>query len=267
LWSDSYDGDLRETLTLQDNVARTIAEQIRINLNAQERATLTHGKVVDPRAYEAYLKGRYFWNKRTGDDFEKAVEYFNQAIQRDPHYAQAYSGLADTSALSGDWEYGDRVFLSLIDEGSHRTSCQIFEASTDEWKPDRREIGRRGSMMSHGAGVLHFVQISDTHIGFDKPANTDVTATLRAAIANIKADPEPPAFVLHTGDLTHCRRLLNSTRCSRSFPTCRCLCSMCPASTTYSRTTARATCSDSARGPAAPAGIASTTAASTSSAW
>lgn len=85
MWSDSYDGDLRETLTLQDNVARTIAEQIRINLNAQERATLTHGKVVDPRAYEAYLKGRYFWNKRTGDDFEKAVEYFNQAIQRDPH--------------------------------------------------------------------------------------------------------------------------------------------------------------------------------------
>jgi len=106
LWSDSYDGDLRETLTLQNNVARTIAEQIRINLNAQERATLTHVKVVDPRAYEAYLKGRYFWNKRTGDDFEKAVEYFNQAIQRDPDYAQAYSGLADTYALLGDWEYG-----------------------------------------------------------------------------------------------------------------------------------------------------------------
>jgi Icc protein len=60
-----------------------------------------------------------------------------------------------------------------------------------------------GAMMSHGAGGLRFVQISDSHIGFDKPANTDVTATLRAAIAKIKADPEPPAFVLHTGDLTH----------------------------------------------------------------
>jgi 3',5'-cyclic-AMP phosphodiesterase len=59
------------------------------------------------------------------------------------------------------------------------------------------------SMMSHGAGGLRFVQISDSHIGFDKPANADVTATLRAAIAKIKADPEPPAFVLHTGDLTH----------------------------------------------------------------
>jgi 3',5'-cyclic-AMP phosphodiesterase len=57
--------------------------------------------------------------------------------------------------------------------------------------------------MAHGADALRFVQISDSHIGFDKPANTDVTATLRAAIARIKADPEPPAFVLHTGDLTH----------------------------------------------------------------
>jgi len=55
----------------------------------------------------------------------------------------------------------------------------------------------------HGSGALHFVQISDSHIGFDKPANTDVTATLRAAVAKIKAAPERPAFVLHTGDLTH----------------------------------------------------------------
>jgi predicted MPP superfamily phosphohydrolase len=66
------------------------------------------------------------------------------------------------------------------------------------------EQGARGAM-GHGAGMggLRFVQISDSHIGFDKPANTDVTATLRAAIAKIKAAPEQPSFVLHTGDLTH----------------------------------------------------------------
>ena len=61
-------------------------------------------------------------------------------------------------------------------------------------------------MLSHGDGSLRFVQISDSHIGFDKPANTDVTATLRAAIAKIKAEPELPSFVLHTGDLTHLSR-------------------------------------------------------------
>ncbi len=62
---------------------------------------------------------------------------------------------------------------------------------------------RDAAMMAHGSGALRFVQISDSHIGFNKPANTDVTATLREAIAKIKAIPEPPAFVLHTGDLTH----------------------------------------------------------------
>jgi TolB-like protein/DNA-binding winged helix-turn-helix (wHTH) protein/Flp pilus assembly protein TadD len=106
LWSDTYDGDLRDTLTLQNKVARAIADQIRVSLNQRERATLAHGHVVDPEAYESYLKGRYFWNKRTGDDLGKAVEYFKRAIDRDATYAQAYSGLADTYALLGDWEYG-----------------------------------------------------------------------------------------------------------------------------------------------------------------
>jgi Icc protein len=67
-------------------------------------------------------------------------------------------------------------------------------------------LGQEGRMpMAHAAssGDLRFVQISDSHIGFDKPANTDVTATLRAAIAKIKAAPEQPSFILHTGDLTH----------------------------------------------------------------
>jgi 3',5'-cyclic AMP phosphodiesterase CpdA len=67
-------------------------------------------------------------------------------------------------------------------------------------------LANRAAALSAAAGGLRFVQISDSHIGFDKPANTDVTATLRAAIAKIKAEPEPPAFVLHTGDLTHLSR-------------------------------------------------------------
>jgi tetratricopeptide (TPR) repeat protein len=61
---------------------------------------------VNPEAYEAYLKGRYFWNKRTADGLKKAIDYFNQAIEKDPNYAQAYAGLADSYALAGDWQYG-----------------------------------------------------------------------------------------------------------------------------------------------------------------
>jgi tetratricopeptide (TPR) repeat protein len=105
LWSQSYEGDLRDTLALQNNVARAIAEQIRITLKPREQAALKSIKVVNPEAYVSYLKGRYFWNKRTADGLKTAVAYFNQAIEEDPSYAQAYSGLADTYALLGDWQY------------------------------------------------------------------------------------------------------------------------------------------------------------------
>jgi tetratricopeptide (TPR) repeat protein len=105
LWSQSYEGELRDTLALQNRVARAIADQIRINLTPQEQAALKHVKVVNPEAYESYLKGRYFWNKRTADGLKVALAYFKQAIEEDPKYASAYSGLADTYALLGDWQY------------------------------------------------------------------------------------------------------------------------------------------------------------------
>jgi len=105
LWSQSYEGELRDTLALQNQVARAIADQIRIKLNPQEQAVLKSAKVVNPESYESYLKGRYFWNKRTAEGLKVALAYFNQAIEEDPKYAQAYSGLADTYALLGDWQY------------------------------------------------------------------------------------------------------------------------------------------------------------------
>jgi TolB-like protein/DNA-binding winged helix-turn-helix (wHTH) protein/Tfp pilus assembly protein PilF len=106
IWSQSYEGDLRDTLAVQNKVAQAIADQIRINLTPREQAALKKAKVVNPEAYESYLKGRYFWNKRTADGLKMAVAYFNQAIEKDANYAQAYAGLADSYALIGDWEYG-----------------------------------------------------------------------------------------------------------------------------------------------------------------
>jgi len=105
VWSQSYQGELRDTLALQNSVARAIAEQIRISLSSQEQAALKGGTEVNPVAYESYLRGRYFWNKRTADGLKVALAYFTQAIDEDPNYAEAYSGLADTYALLGDWQY------------------------------------------------------------------------------------------------------------------------------------------------------------------
>jgi TolB-like protein/DNA-binding winged helix-turn-helix (wHTH) protein/Tfp pilus assembly protein PilF len=106
LWAKSYQGDLRNTLTLQSRVASAIAEEIRMELTPREQAALNNVNGVSTEAHEAYLKGRYFWNKRTADGLSKAIDYFNEAIQREPEYAQAYAGLADSYALAGDWKYG-----------------------------------------------------------------------------------------------------------------------------------------------------------------
>src|SRR5438874_3638673 len=106
LWAESYEGNLRDTLALQKKVASAIAEQIRIELTPQEQAVLKKANVVNPEAYESYLKGRYFWNKRTTGGLKAAMAYFKQAIEEDPNYAQAYAGLADSYNLLGDWEFG-----------------------------------------------------------------------------------------------------------------------------------------------------------------
>ena len=107
LWAQSYDGDLRDTLALQSRVAREIADEIRVNVLPTELAALRrNARAVNADAYEAYLKGRYFWNKRTADGLSKARQYFDEAVAKAPDYAPAYSGLADTYALLGDWQYG-----------------------------------------------------------------------------------------------------------------------------------------------------------------
>jgi TolB-like protein/DNA-binding winged helix-turn-helix (wHTH) protein/Flp pilus assembly protein TadD len=106
IWAQSYEGDMRDTLALQNRVAGAIAEQVRTAVNRPEQAALQNSRTVTPEAYDAYLRGRYFWNKRTGDGLRKAIDYFTDAIGKDSSFAAAYSGLADAYALSGDWEYG-----------------------------------------------------------------------------------------------------------------------------------------------------------------
>jgi TolB-like protein/DNA-binding winged helix-turn-helix (wHTH) protein/Flp pilus assembly protein TadD len=98
LWTESYDRELKDILALQDSVARTIADQIHITLTAEQQERLARPRKLEPEAYEAYLKGRYYWNKRTADAMQKASLYFQQALTKDPAYGAAYSGLADCNS-------------------------------------------------------------------------------------------------------------------------------------------------------------------------
>jgi TolB-like protein/DNA-binding winged helix-turn-helix (wHTH) protein/Flp pilus assembly protein TadD len=95
LWAHAYERDLRDVLDLQDEVARDIANGIRLELTPQERARLAGSHPVNPEAHEAYLKGRYYWNQFTEADVKKSLGFFQLAIEKDPNYALGYAGLAD----------------------------------------------------------------------------------------------------------------------------------------------------------------------------
>jgi len=101
IWAGRYDRDLRDVLALQSEVAGAIAQEIKIELTLEEKARLATTRLVDPDAYELYLKGRFYWNKFTITTFQKAVEHFLQAIQEDRDYAPAHAGLADSYTLLG----------------------------------------------------------------------------------------------------------------------------------------------------------------------
>lgn len=95
LWTESYDRELKDLLAVQDSVVQSIASEIHIALTEEQKTRLANPRQTRPEAYEAYLKGRYYWNKRTAEGMQKAEHYFQQAIDSDPTYAAAYSGLAD----------------------------------------------------------------------------------------------------------------------------------------------------------------------------
>ena len=99
LWADTYDRKLTDIFTVESEIAKTIAETLQAKLTGSEKQALAKKSTVNPDAYELYLQGRFFWNKRTAADLRKAIDYFNQAIAKDPDYALAYAALAQTWSI------------------------------------------------------------------------------------------------------------------------------------------------------------------------
>lgn len=100
MWAESFDENFTNIFSVQDSISRRVAEAVSARLNPEEKELLTKRYTENTQAYQSYIKGRYFWNKRTAEGLSKAIEHFNQAIELDPTYALAYSGLADSYVLS-----------------------------------------------------------------------------------------------------------------------------------------------------------------------
>jgi Tfp pilus assembly protein PilF len=168
LWAQDYERDLRDIVALQSDVARGIANQIRIHMTPREQTRFDSARQVDPGAYEAYARGRYFWNKRTADGLHKAISYLNEAIQRDPGYALAHAALADTynvAAIFGLLPSQDALSKAKIaatralelDEGlaeAHASLARIHENLDWDWSAAEREF-RRAIELNPGYATAH----------------------------------------------------------------------------------------------------------------
>lgn len=105
IWGQQYNRNLSDILAVQSDISKEISDQLRLKLTGEEQKKLTKQYTANTEAYQLYLKGRYYWNKRTEDGLKKGIDYFEQAIQKDPKYAQAYAALADCYLVLGDFEW------------------------------------------------------------------------------------------------------------------------------------------------------------------
>jgi serine/threonine protein kinase len=150
LWGDQYDRKMSDLVAVQRDISSAITSHLRERLAGKTNAPTSKGGTTDPEAYQAYLKGRYYWEKRTRESLEKAKEYFKQAIDKDPSYALAYVGLADTHFVISDYApvsinettpniraYAEKA-LALVPELAEAHTA-LAGAYWNEWKWDESE--------------------------------------------------------------------------------------------------------------------------------
>jgi eukaryotic-like serine/threonine-protein kinase len=128
IWTRTYRRRINDLPTLQNDVTQAITSEIQTELTPQERFRVAADKAVNPEAYDLYLRGRYCWNKRTEDGYDKAIQFFQRAIAIQPDYAKAYAGLADSFAL-GAWK---KQGLSRVDTISLARSNALRAIQLDD---------------------------------------------------------------------------------------------------------------------------------------
>lgn len=191
VWAEQYDRDLRDVLGLQADVARSVAEEILLPLTLVPPERAASIRPTTPEAYEAYLRGRYLWNRRTPDDFRKSIAYFQQAIRLDPGYALAYAGLADSLSLTHGGAEEARVAatkaLELDPEmaAPHATLASIKMDREWDWGGAEKEFKRAIELDPTYPTAHHWYSIFLINMGRPEEA-------LKEARRAVELDPLSP---------------------------------------------------------------------------
>ena len=170
LWAETYDRKLTDIFAVESDIAKTIADTLHAKLTGSEKSAIAKRPTADTEAYELYLKGRFFWNKRTGPDLRKAIAYFNQAIAKDPNYALAYAGLADAYVLLPPYgaasalesfpqaEAAAKKALELDDAlaEAHTSLAQVLVSYDFDFKGSTREFERAIALNPNYATAHHW---------------------------------------------------------------------------------------------------------------
>jgi len=145
IWTDRYDRKSSDLVSLQNEIARDVSGKLKIKLTSAEELKLAKNYTVDPEAYRLYLQGRFYWNKRTKSEVEKAVVFFKQAIERDPNFALGYVGLADSDEDTDrpvKKEYIRRALEIDDNLAEAHASLGYQYMCADDWAAAERELKR-----------------------------------------------------------------------------------------------------------------------------
>jgi len=131
LWAEIYDRKLTDLFAVESEISKTIADTLQAKLTGSESTAMSNKPTENPAAYELYLKGRFFWNKRTGQDLKTACDYFQQAIAIDPHFATAYAGLAESYILIPLFDAGSPQDYFPKAKAAAQRAIQLQETSAE----------------------------------------------------------------------------------------------------------------------------------------
>ena len=178
IWSEQYDRKQSDLVSLQTEIAKNVSSKLKSKLSGADEAKVTKTSTADPEAYQAYLKGRYYWNRRTSENLKKAIAQFKIATDRDPNYARAFAGLADCYALLNEYAgvpvteaapqargYAERAIA--IDESlaePHATLGTINSQSW-QWAEAEKEYKRAIELNPNYATAYHWYAVTLLYLG------------------------------------------------------------------------------------------------------